>query len=429
MAPQQDVGAVDDSALNAALNTPVAELESAAAQQRIAELAQREVRLRTEVALTSPASPAIPPLASAWCDVMAPPGEVEPRSGDVHFRTLAERAQHLIYRFRLAPQRGFEYVSQCATSITGYAPEDYYATPRLALAMVHPDDRHLLEEHLRALSERAEPIALRWRRKDGAVIWVELVTKRVRDAAGHVVAIEGVARDITAHRAAEDEARTSAEQLKIMTRRLVEAHEQESRALARELHDEVGQVLTSLKLSLAAAAGEAPPAIAGRLADAQATISELMARIRGLSLDFRPPLLDDLGLLPAVSGYLDRYTQRTQVRVELRHQGIRRRFPPEVESAAYRTIQEALTNVARHAEVHHATVRLLADNATLMLRIDDAGRGFQVAAIEGQHTTGGLSGMRERLQLIGGSLTIESAPGAGTHVIAELPLLGEESMD
>jgi signal transduction histidine kinase len=110
------------------------------------------------------------------------------------------------------------------------------------------------------------------------------------------------------------------------------------------------------------------------------------------------------------------------VQIDLRHKHINRRFPTEIETVAYRIIQEALTNVARHAGVHTATVRLLASATHLMLRVDDAGHGFDPSSALAAQTTGGLSGMNERVQLIGGVLSIESAPGRGTRIIAELPL-------
>lgn len=247
-------------------------------------------------------------------------------------------------------------------------------------------------------------------------------------AAARIAALEAriaaLEQEIAQLRAHTDEAelRAAAEQLQILSRRLVEAHERERRHIARELQDEVGQVLTGLKLSLAAAAAGAPPVIAVPLAEAQHALTELMGRVRGLSLDLRPALLDDLGLLPALDWLFERYILRTGVQVELRHQGLDQRFPSEVETVAYRIIQEALNNVARHAGVVKVVVRLLADQQCLMLRIDDRGPGFELEAARLAHPSGGLSGMAERVRLIGGLLTIETAPGAGTQIIAELPL-------
>jgi PAS domain S-box-containing protein len=340
---------------------------------------------------------------------------------EARFRLLAEHARDLIYRYRLSPEPGFEYVSPSATALTGYSPEEHYADPLLGVKLVHPDDQALLQRLSHDPAAAEAPLTLRWQRKDGQVIWTEQVNRMVYDEQGCPVALEGIARDISERKRVEQELRDSAEQLRLLSRRLVEAQERERRAIARELHDEVGQVLTGLKLTLSVVSTNAPPNLSASLADAQAAIGELMGRVRSLSLDLRPALLDDMGLLPALSWYLERYTRRTGVQVELRQQGLDRRFSPEVETVAYRTIQEALTNVARYAGVSAARVRLLADEQRLMLRVDDAGHGFDCEAAVEARMTGGLSGMQERIELIDGTLTIEAAPGAGTHIIAELP--------
>jgi signal transduction histidine kinase len=203
--------------------------------------------------------------------------------------------------------------------------------------------------------------------------------------------------------------------------------EEERRHLARELHDEIGQALTGLQLQLAAARAAAS-ATSGSvdlrqtrrgLMESEQIVQELTVRVSELSMDLRPSALDSLGLLPALLMHVDRYQARTGLRIDLRHEGLDRRFAQEVETAAYRGVQEALTNIVRHARATHATVRLLADDQTLVLAIRDDGRGFDPVA---QPDTGGLSGMRERVELLGGTVTVEAAPGQGTLVTAELPL-------
>jgi len=152
-------------------------------------------------------------------------------------------------------------------------------------------------------------------------------------------------------------------------------------------------------------------------------VNELMALVRDLSLDLRPAMLDDLGLLPTLLWHFDRYTAQTDVGVTFKHIGLEgRRFAPEVETAAYRIVQEALTNVARHAGVSEVAVRLWADQETLGVQIEDRGTGFDPEAALAAGDTTGLAGMRERAVLLGGQLTVESASGAGTCVRAELPL-------
>jgi PAS domain S-box-containing protein len=218
------------------------------------------------------------------------------------------------------------------------------------------------------------------------------------------------------------EVAASRDRLADLSRRQLDIQENERRRLARELHDEIGQQLTGLNLALEAAGPAAPEVVRAGLGEAQAAVRELLAQVRTLSLDLRPALLDDMGLLAALLWYFERYAARTQVRVRFTHAGLEGRpFPPEVETAAFRIVQEALTNVARHAEVPAADVRVWVDGHRLLVRVDDDGRGFDAEASLGAGTTAGLPGMRERASLMGGLVTIESKPGKGTHILAEIP--------
>ena len=220
-----------------------------------------------------------------------------------------------------------------------------------------------------------------------------------------------------------EQIRIGRERLQTLSRRLVEVQESERRHIARELHDEVGQALTGLKLLLDMSTRLPADEVTASLGEAQALINELVAWVRDLSLDLRPAMLDDLGVLPALLWHFDRYTAQTHVRVTFQHSGLeRRRFAPEVETAAYRIVQEVLTNVARHASVDQVTIRLWTDQDTLGVQIEDRGTGFDPEAALAAGTTTGLAGMRERAVLLGGQLTVESAPGAGTRVTVELPL-------
>jgi signal transduction histidine kinase len=207
--------------------------------------------------------------------------------------------------------------------------------------------------------------------------------------------------------------RESHDRLESLSRRLVDVQEAERRALARELHDEMGQILASLRLRLE---GGTPQAAA----EVQSILGDLLDRVRGLSMNLRPPTLDDLGLLPTLRWHFERYQAETGVRVEFRPSGHAGRFAPQVETAAFRIVQEALTNVARHAGVTEAEVSLDARDDGLELRIEDRGVGFDPATAR-PGDSGGLAGMKERARLLGGRLIIESAPGRGTRLVAQLP--------
>jgi signal transduction histidine kinase len=133
-------------------------------------------------------------------------------------------------------------------------------------------------------------------------------------------------------------------------------------------------------------------------------------------------MLDDLGLLPTLLWHIEHYTAQTHVKVNFKHSGLEReRFAPEVETAAYRVVQEALTNVARHANVHEATVRVSTHQDTLSIEVADGGQGFDLETVVARETSG-LAGMRERATLAGGELKIESSPGEGTRLLAELSI-------
>jgi len=218
-----------------------------------------------------------------------------------------------------------------------------------------------------------------------------------------------------------DEARR---RLHVLSRRLVENQEAERRHIARELHDEIGQVLTGLKLTLETKADAASPETAkANLDEAQQLVHRLIERVRGLSLDLRPAMLDDLGLVSALLWHFDRYTAQTRIQVNF-EQSLPRmaRFPSSIETATYRIVQEALTNVARHAAVTEATVRLWTSGDRVYVQIQDAGIGFDPEVVRTGETSSGLSGMRERAALLGGTLSVDSALGAGARLTAEFQL-------
>jgi two-component system, NarL family, sensor histidine kinase UhpB len=207
---------------------------------------------------------------------------------------------------------------------------------------------------------------------------------------------------------------------------ILHAQEQERKRIARELHDETSQVLTSLLISLAMLEESLSSDTArARIADTRVLAHQTLRAVRNLSIDLRPSALDDLGLLPALRWYIKEYQQKCGIEVELSATGLKERLPAEMETAIYRIIQESLTNTAKHAHAHRVRITLTADDAVINVRIVDDGAGFDAPAVlrtPWQDRGLGLGGMMERASLLNGSVDIESQLGRGTTIGVRIPV-------
>jgi PAS domain S-box-containing protein len=251
-------------------------------------------------------------------------------------------------------------------------------------------------------------------RKDGSQLHVLVVSVTV-SLPGRRTELWTIYRDITARKRVEAS-------LQAVSSRLLEVQEAERRHLARELHDEVGQMLTGLRLLLKLNGDSSVDKIKGRFDQARSIVDDLFGTVRRLSFDLRPADLDQFGLLPALLALFERYTSQTGILVDFKHRDVDRRFESKVETAAYRVVQQALTNAAQHAGVAGVTVRLWAEANKLHLEVEDRGRGFDPEIVMKVTRSSGLFGMSERTSLVGGRMTIDSTPGEGTTITAELPL-------
>ncbi len=233
----------------------------------------------------------------------------------------------------------------------------------------------------------------------------------------------------TAQQRARDELARREALRREMLQHTVAAQEEERRRIARELHDEIGQTLTALSLGLENLAQMVASGEQERLADAAKDLRQMtsnaVSELDHLVTDLRPSQLDHLGLGAAMRSLAKDYRQRFGLKVDLEFAGQRRRLPSDVELAIFRIAQEALTNVGRHAQVDEAQLRLSYEPQGVRLCIADQGRGFVLPDVPHHaHKNWGLLGMTERAAQVGGSLSIETAPGQGTKVLAWLPLNG-----
>lgn len=304
-------------------------------------------------------------------------------------------------------------VSRALTELTGYAASELPTIAAWTQRAYDGDQRQAVRDDVQRLHHadgRVDEGEYAVRVRSGETrVWAFHSAPLGLDARGRRLVVS-MAADVTARHRAERELRRVSQQL-------LQAEEQERRRLARELHDELGAFLTSLQFRLR----QALAADATALADAQALVRAMIDTVRSLSLDLRPSLLDDLGLAPALRQLASQFASRTQIAVDLRSEvADGERFAPEVETAAYRIAQEALTNAARHAGVARVQVLCHRDPDRLVLHVSDEGRGFDPDAAP-EADSGGLEGMRERAELAGGACEITSAPEAGTRVTASLP--------
>lgn len=212
--------------------------------------------------------------------------------------------------------------------------------------------------------------------------------------------------------------------LRALSSQVITAQEEERKRISRELHDETAQALTSLLVRLRLLQGTQ------NLEDVRhgiAELRELTARtvedVRKLAVELRPTMLDNLGLVAAIEWYSRELSHQIDAPIDFNVDGVIDRLPADVELVIYRVVQEALTNLARHARATHASVELIAQDDGLEVRIADNGVGFDLTEATSSRERGlGLFGMRERVELIGGSFLIRSAPGAGTTMLVRVPL-------
>jgi signal transduction histidine kinase len=254
----------------------------------------------------------------------------------------------------------------------------------------------------------------------------------LRDAAGRIEAVAGISLDITGRKRDEEALREAAERLQAVSRRLVELQEQERRHLARELHDEIGQALCAISVNLHAIKGLCDAATWPRIEESIQIADRATQQVRNLSLDLRPAMLDDLGLVATLRWLVDRQAQRAGLVAQFAARTSGAALPPEVAITCFRVAQEALANVLRHAQARHVRVELGQDDEAVDLVVRDDGVGFDPESARRRAARGeslGLLGVQERIALLGGRLVIESEPGHGTTLRIRLPVASPSSAE
>lgn len=366
------------------------------------------------------------------------------RGSEERLRRILESAtDHAI--LTLDAQRRVTTWSPGAAAMFGHAEGEILGRP--ADELFTPEDRAAGAPAAEAEQARRAGRAAdeRWHlREDGSRFWASGVLTPL--GPGGADGFVKVLRDLTDRKRMEDELRAARDQLEArvaerttelaaaleslegemgrradLARRLSTAQEDERKRVARDLHDSVGQLLAGLALAFKAVEGAAvPPPVAAKLADAQRVADALGKEVHALAVRLRPTSLDDLGLEAALAQLVNEWSARSGVRAEFHAAGIETdRLPAEVETTVYRVVQEALTNIARHAGATAVGVVVRRTGGYVSVVVEDNGSGFDPSAATDRL---GLVGMRERVSSVGGELEIESRPGAGTSIIITIPV-------
>jgi len=340
------------------------------------------------------------------------------RESEERYRSFVEHFQGIAFRRNLDFTPKFCLCHGAVEEITGYTEEECAAEMPRWDQVIHPDDlADVYKSTERLIAVPDYPVDRQYRivRKDGQVRWVRELVQNVYDDSGRPAFVQGALYDITERKRAEERSLR-------LARQLVSAQEEERRHISRELHDELGQALTFLRIQLGLMQNDLGPqseSFLKRMSEAVVLTDATIERMRVLAQDLRPPGLDAVGLNLTLEGFCRTFARRTGLSVDYTGEELRA-LPEAANISFYRYLQEALTNVAKHAHASHIQVKLSRDNGEISLSVEDDGRGFCRQAQESSSGLG-LLGVRERLESLGARLEIESWPGQGTRLSALMP--------
>ncbi len=332
------------------------------------------------------------------------------------------------------PQTGDVYFSAHFKGIMGYADHEMANESRTHLEAIHPDDFGRVTQKLNAHLRERRPydVEYRLRTKSGGYRWVQSRGQALWNEAGEPYRMVGWIMDITDRKRDEEALRISREELRRLSAHIQRVREEEKARIARELHDDLGQQLTALKMAVTLAehkgSSRASPSLSqDDLRGMYGMIDQLIDSVRRIAADLRPVMLDDLGLIPAIEWLASDFSARYQVKVVRHIDADAIEFNRECRIEVFRMVQEALTNVARHSGATEVVIEVVRRDPHCIVRVADNGRGAATRDSRSGRHSFGLLGMRERAALLGGEIQIRTAPGSGFELTAMLPLVAVEA--
>jgi len=355
----------------------------------------------------------------------------EKRQAEAKFRKLVDQIQAIIYIVDPKEPDRLMYVSP-QIKILGFTPEEWLDDPELATRQIHQEDRKLALEAIYRCRSQGLPLRMEYRllTRNGRVLWFRDEAEAVTDDTGRHMFVQGILVNITQNKLAEETLRQSQGELRRLAAHQEQVKEEERKRIAREIHDELGSQLTSIKAYVSVSMEQArekglePDPL---LSDAADMAKAAIDTVRRVITDLRPSVLDQLGVWAALEWYAGRVQEMSGLRCVCTIEESVSELEIEAERATmlFRVVQEALTNVVRHADASEVTIAARLQSGMVVLEIVDNGKGIDTERLLNRESMG-LLGMYERTRHIGGDLKISGNPGKGSSVVLRLHVSGED---
>jgi len=360
--------------------------------------------------------------------------EEELRQSEKKYRPLVEFTYDWVWSIDLEGR--ITFTNEAVKHILGYEVHEVLGSSSFYL--MHPENQEISKRLFQQVVEQKrgwKNAAVRMIHKNGSVRYFESSSQPTIDAKGRLVGFTGIDRDITERKQAEEALKISRENLleeynqrKMLSKRLIDLLEKDRHYIAMELHDNIGQILTSLKINLEIIDDKLKPAdteLGSLIKTARIRAKQAIEDLNIVAHGLMPGILDALGLVSSLRTLLDEFREYTDIKIDFFNRNIRKRFDQEKELAIYRIVQEALNNIIKHAKAKNVYVNLLKKGNVLFLSVEDDGVGFdqdkEMKISKGKGPLG-LVIMQERVMQLDGELTIESKMGKGTHLLVEIPI-------